>query len=451
VKRSITETYLERYRDLVARAGDSEHFFPLTGAQRRFFISRELDPNGRPAIVPLFFCFPLGTIDLVRLRGAATRFAMRHTVLRGAPTVLNGLPVLRAGSASVKVQETGIRPGLTAMETILHELHGWDPNGGALQFLLVRDLDHEDELLALVLDHMVCDERSIGLVTAGISEAYGERTEPGLSRTAAADDAAYRDAVQLQLDTEREASAPPALTYWAERLGVLTNRTSTHSRLHEGKESDFKGNGMLDHRLPATSGKMRGAVFPALLHAISTALRSVLGPEETPALGYPWGGRPATKFDVLGCFINTVVYPASAEPKSIEEIKADWWRDLDYADTPFDEVVNVARAAGARWAGSLDGILTFEDLKQRPHLSLGGTIGRETHSVLSHRDETPFSVAASHGEDLLIRWVWDRDHLADDDAHAAFKTLLHTLRIDLNAAAGFPAYAGDSRRHKFFC
>jgi hypothetical protein len=436
VKRSITETYLERYRDLIARVGDSECFFPLTGAQRRFFISRQLAPDGRPVIAPLFFYFPRGAIDLVRLRGAATRFANRHTVLRSAPTVLNGLPVLRAGSAFVKVQETGIRPGWTAMETLLHELRGWDPNGGALQLLLARDLDHEDELLALVLDHMVCDERSIGLVTAGISAAYDECPEPGLSRTAAADDAAYRDAVQLQLNTEQEASVPSSLTYWAERLGVLTNRTPTHSRLREGKGSAFSGNGMLDHRLPATAGKMRGAVFPALLHAISTALRLILGPGEIPALGYPWGGRPTTKFHVLGCFLNTVIYPASAEPKNIEEIKADWWRDLDYADTPFDEVVSVARAMGARWAGSLDGMLTFEDLKQRPHLSLGGTSGRETHSMRSHRDETPFSVAASHGEDLLIRWLWDRDHLADDDAHAAFRALLHTLRADLNDAAG---------------
>ncbi len=196
MKRSITETYLERYRDLIPRAGESEKFFPLTGAQRRFFISRELDPNGRRAIAPLFFYFPRGTIDVARLRGAATRFAMRHSVLRGAPAVLNGLPVLRAGSASVNVRETGIRPGWTAIETLRHELREWHPRGGALQLLLARDLDHEDELLALVLDHVVCDERSIGLVTAGLSEAYDERPESGPSRTVAADDAAYREAVQ---------------------------------------------------------------------------------------------------------------------------------------------------------------------------------------------------------------------------------------------------------------
>lgn len=437
MKRSITEIYLERYNDLILRAGESEKFFPLTGAQRRFFISRELDPNGRRAIAPLFFYFPRGTIDVVRLRGAATRFAMRHSVLGGAPTVLNGLPVLRAGSASVKVRETGIRPGWTAIETLRHELREWHPSGGALQLLLARDLDHEDELLALVLDHMVCDERSIGLVTAGLSEAYDERPESGPNRTVAADDAAYREAVQLQLDTERGASVPSALAYWAERLCVLTNRTSTLSRLHEREVSEFSGNATLAYRLPATSGKVRGALFPALLHAISVALRSVPAREEIPALGYPWGGRPKTEIDVIGCFLNTVVYPASAEPKSIDQIKADWWRDLDYADTPFDEVVSAARGMGARWSGSLDGMLTFEDLKQRPHLSLSGVIGRETHSVLSRRDEIPFSVAASHGEDLLIRLVWDRDHLVDDDAHTAFRILLHTLRTDLNYTARF--------------
>ncbi|CAM5507015.1 hypothetical protein SALBM311S_05439 [Streptomyces alboniger] len=85
------------------------------------------------------------------------------------------------------------------------------------------------------------------------------------------------------------------------------------------------------------------------------------------ALGYPWGGRPVGAPEVMGCFINTLVHPASAGSTRLTDVTADWWDDLDHATTPYDEVVRAARLAGGTWSGALHAILTFEDLGRRPY------------------------------------------------------------------------------------
>ena len=97
-------------------------------------------------------------------------------------------------------------------------------------------------------------------------------------------------------------------------------------------------------------------------------------------IGYPWGGRPAGADPVLGCFLNTVVFPADTSRAPAPEVTAtEWWDDLDRADTPFDEVVRAARAGGAAWSGRLDGLLTVDDSRHRVPLRLGAVAGREVH------------------------------------------------------------------------
>lgn len=448
---SITENYLTRYRAVTRATADPAAVFPLSGAQRRFLLSRNLDPLRRPDIVPLFFHFPQGAIDVPRLRRAAIDFAGRHTVLCGDVALLKGTPVLRAGEPSAEVRRVSVPPGGTAREAVRRELRDWDPRGPFLRLLLARGQDEEHELLALVLDHLVCDEQSLGAVTEGLSEAYGRAEHTILPWTGARDGIAYREVVESQLAAEREASREGALAYWGGRLSGLSSPEATApqgsgsldsagsaGRSPAGRDDD-EGleKGMLTHRLPAVPPRSRGILFPALLSAVSAALhtRPGVGPDagaevgRPMALGYPWGGRPVGAPEVMGCFINTLVHPASAGSTDLTDVTAGWWDDLDHATTPYDEVVRAARLAGGTWSGALHAILTFEDLGRRPSLSLAGVTGQETHLALPLRYVAPIGIAASHGEDLLIRLVWERDRLPEDHAREAFRVLLHTLQV----------------------
>ncbi|MFE6747948.1 non-ribosomal peptide synthetase [Kitasatospora purpeofusca] len=448
---SITAAYLTRYRSLASAAGtgpDPAPLLPLTGAQRRFLITRHRDRLARTDIVPLFFAFPRGTVDLARLRRAALRLAGQHPALRGEFTVLRGTPVLRLGEPSVEVTRVPVEPsgpaadgagaagaGLSegpARAALLRALLDWPTDGPALRLLLAAGPGDEEELLAVALDHAACDEQSLGLVTEGLGAAYadpdGGEDAPGVGQAEAVE--VYRAAVEGQLDAEARAASEVAQRHWAARLGALADAPEG-----TGPAGAARSTGMAVDRLPAVTGAARSGVFPALLDAVAAAAHRLDGGDRVLALGYPWGGRPADTAPVLGCFLNTLVHPAPpGPPRPLDALGADWWDDLDHADTPYDEVVRAARSAGASWSGALDGLLTFEDLHRRPPLVLGGTAGREVH-LAGRPLAAPIAVSASHGEDLLVRLAWDRERYSDTAAEAAFEALLATLRHHLGAGA----------------
>ncbi|GAA2795230.1 hypothetical protein GCM10010441_20630 [Kitasatospora paracochleata] len=422
---SITAAYLARYRSVAASGGPAE-LLPLTGAQRRFLLSRRMRPQGRPDTVPLFFAFPRGTVDPARLHRAALDLAARHPALRAGFAAVRGTPVLRLGAPSVEVADIAVEPGRTAEDALRQALLDWPADGPVLRLLRAAGPAADEELLAVALDHAACDEQSLGIVTAGLTEAYA-RAGSGATAAAPEDDglAAYREAVGLQLAAEEAAAGPAAHAHWAARLGTLGD--ADPSNIVPPTEN---ATGMAAERLPAVTGAARGAVFPALLDAVAAAGHRLLGTDRTLALGYPWGGRPPGAPQALGCFLNTLVHPGAPGPADLDALCGDWWDDLEHAGTPFDEVVHAARSAGARWSGALDGLLTFEDLQRRPPLVLDGAAGRETH-LAGRPIGAPLAVAASHGDDLLVRLAWDRDRCRDEDAEAAFDALLATLRHHL--------------------
>ncbi|MEV7602309.1 non-ribosomal peptide synthetase [Kitasatospora sp. NPDC089797] len=417
---SITAAYLTRYRS--AAADSPVELLPLTGAQRRFLITRRLAPQTRSDVAPLFFAYPGGTLDPARLARAATAVAAGHPALCGAFTTVRGTPVLRAGAPSVEVARIAVAPGGSAGAALREALLDWPLDGPALRLLVAREPDGDEELLALALDHAACDEQSVGALVGELTDAYrrDEAAAPAPAPSAQAL-AAFREAVELQLAAEEAAAGAAARAHWGRRLGGLTGAGGGAART----------TGMLTERLPAVEGSARSAIFPALLDAVGAAARRLHRADGPLALGYPWGGRPPGAPAVLGCFLNTLVHAVPTRPAGdLEALCDDWWDDLEHAGTPFDEVVRAARTAGSPWSGGLDAMLTFEDLHRRPALVLGGVPGREVH-VDGRPLAAPLAVAAAHGDDLLVRLAWDSERFPAADAEAAFADLLAVLRRHL--------------------
>ncbi|MGW2371624.1 MULTISPECIES: non-ribosomal peptide synthetase [Kitasatospora] len=419
---SITAAYLARYRS--AAAESPVELLPLTGAQRRFLITRRLAPRSRSDLAPLFFAYPGGTLDLDRLGRAAAAVAAGHPALCGAFVTVRGTPVLRTGGPSVEVAPIAVTPGGSAEGALREALLDWPLDGPALRLLVAREPDDGEELLALALDHAACDEQSIGALVGELTEAYRQDEPPASALGACPDQravATFREAVELQLAAEEAAAGPAARAHWGRRLGALTGAGGGAA----------KAAGVLTERLPAVEGGARSALFPALLDAVGAAARRLHRADGPLALGYPWGGRPPGAPAVLGCFLNTLVHAVPPQPATdLEALCDDWWDDLDHAGTPFDEVVRAARAAGSPWSGGLDAMLTFEDLRRRPPLVLGGVPGREVH-VAGRPLAAPLAVSASHGDDLTVRLAWDSERFPAADAEAAFGDLLAVLRRHL--------------------
>ncbi|CAM5673274.1 hypothetical protein SAVIM338S_07092 [Streptomyces avidinii] len=430
---SITSQYLARYRRLTADDPSSYALLPVTGAQRRFVLVRALDPAGRADVVPMFFAFPAGTIDPERLRAAARRLAGRHTALRSRPAVVRGTPVLRVGDPDVSVTRPDPLPGERPADTLRRALASWDARGPSLRIFLVRDEEPDEkraeeraeDILAVVLDHAVCDGRSLARIVEELGAEYsaegaGSRPAPGQP---AAELDSYRDAVLLQLAAEERAETPEAAAYWSDRLRAL--RVHAPAPRQAGVPDGALPGGSAQVRLPAHDG---GVPFPGLLDACRSAARELYGPDRVVPLGYPWGGRPAGAEPVVGCFLNTLVFPAYTGRGPGPEATADaWWDDLDRADVPFDAVAAAVRAAGSPWSGGLDGLLTVDDDSRRPPLALAGVEGREVH-VDGRAVRGPFAVSVTQGAEIHLRMVWNRAVIDDDAAHRAFDALTRALR-----------------------
>uniref|UniRef100_A0AAU2VEE0 Condensation domain-containing protein n=1 Tax=Streptomyces sp. NBC_00003 TaxID=2903608 RepID=A0AAU2VEE0_9ACTN len=426
---SITGQYLARYQRL--GAGDpAAGLLPVTGAQRRFLLVRSLDPEGRADIVPMFFAFPRGTVDAARLRAAANHLAARHPVLRHRPCVVRGTPALRPEPADVPLEHVARAPGEDAEDALRRTLAGWAAEGPPLRLFLADSGPHaEEELLAVVLDHTACDGQSLARIVEELGDAYRDRLGPDdLSPTEAATElATYRDAVLRQLDAEDRAASPRALAYWGERLRTVRERAPLPGSRTISAELPT---GTTELRLPSPAG---GVPFPALLDACRAAAGALFGTGAVSPIGYPWGGRPAGAEPVLGCFLNTVVFPADTGSAPAPEVTAtDWWDDLDRADAPFDEVVRAARAGGSAWSGRLDGLLTVDDARNRTPLRLGGTAGREVH-IGGRQVRAPFALSATQGPELHLRMVWDRSVLDDAAAEDAFAALCGALPAEAPA------------------
>ncbi|MGW7248395.1 non-ribosomal peptide synthetase [Streptomyces decoyicus] len=426
---SITSQYLARYRRLGTDDGAAV-LLPVTGAQRRFALVRAMDPAGRPDLVPMFFAFPRGTVDPVRLAAAANRLAALHPVLRARLTVRRGTPALHLEEPQVSVTRTACAPGEDAATVLRRALGGWTPQGPPLRLFLVQD--GLEEVLAIVLDHTACDGQSLARIVGELGAAYdeGPGAEGPSPAEVGAELAAYRDAVLLQLDAEERAGAPAAMAYWGERLRAV--REQAPAPRPESLSAGTAPSGSAALRLPAPAA---GVPFPELLDACRAAAAALFGAGHVVPLGYPWGGRPAGAAPVLGCFLNTMVFPTVTGDASPASATAEaWWDDLDHAATPFDAVVHAARAAGSGWTGRLDGMLTVDDARRHPPLRLGGVTGREI-SVDGRAVRGPFAVSVTQGAELHLRMVWDRTILPDRTAESAFTALADALRTPAPTAA----------------
>ncbi|MEV5278088.1 condensation domain-containing protein [Streptomyces sp. NPDC051994] len=425
---SITGQYLARYQRLGAPDA-AAGLLPVTGAQRRFLLVRSLDPAGRADIVPMFFAFPRGTVDPVRLRAAANHLAARHPALRSRPCVVRATPVLRPGPADVPLDQVACAPGEDAYDALRRTLAGWVADGPPLRLFLAQHGPDAEEVLAVVLDHTACDGHSLARIVEELGAAYRDGLGPHdvAPAEAAAELATYRDAVLRQLDAEERAGSPRALAYWGERLGAVRDRAPLPRTLLTAGELPT---GSTELMLPSAPS---GVAFPALLDACRAAAAVLYGTEAVSPIGYPWGGRPAGAEPVLGCFLNTVVFPADTSRAAAPDVTAtEWWDDLDRADTPFDEVVRAARSGGAQWSGRLDGLLTVDDSRHRVPLRLGAVAGREVH-IGGRQVRAPFAVSVTQGPELHLRMVWDRAVLDDRAAEDAFAALCGALPAEAPA------------------
>ncbi len=410
--RSITGTYLKLYSNV---HNGADELMPLTGAQRRFHHTRSADPLDRARILPVFLEFPPGLLSADRLERAARSVLLRHPALRGVADTAGGVPVLRIGPvpAGPVVREIAASDDGAVWAALD------DPaERGSFRVLLARD-DRRD-LLAIGFDHLVCDGESTGLVLDELMSAYqsGARVPDSLAADALR---RYRDVVERQLEREHAASGPEALAHWTSRV------RDAGPGLWRRDAGQPGGPPASTWQRAALPGSAADRPFPVLLTACHTALTRIPG---TAPVAYTWGGHAGEGEGVVGCFINTVL----ANPQG-DGVRESWWEDLEFVDTPFDEVVRAARASHAPWTGHLDLVLTLIDRTRRPAPVLDGVPGRFTYPP-GNRSEEPVIVTAVQDQGALSLRVDHDPTIVPGAAATGIADVLRESLVDAGHVAG---------------
>jgi hypothetical protein len=409
----------------LARAARLDAAFPLTGAQRRFLLARRLSEAAVADLVIMVVEFPAGVVQLDRLRAALAHVAAEHPVLTARPRYMAGVLVLDPQEEAPVVRRHDPRGTETGVET-LHRLLAERPTDAPmLSVHLVPAVSPAGpvELIGIFIDHVCCDERGLSLLIAELARAYERRLGPADAVPGRQADV-YRTAVLAQLEAEAAASTDEYLGYWLSRLEKSGARMPGLPPTNRSINAAFA--------TAVIPGGTRRAAAPAALRAAALAAEVHVGSDTPALLAYPWGGgqRPD---GIPGSFLNTVLFPvAAADRRELARVTELWWDDLDYAETPFDEVLRVTRRLGEGWTGQLDCLVSFEDVTRRAPLRLGGVEGIERHLERPVVLRAPFEVTVSFASQITIRMVWDPSLVADAAGAEMMRRFTTTMRLDLS-------------------
>jgi amino acid adenylation domain-containing protein len=394
-----------------------------------------------------------GPVDGEALRGAWTRVAARHAILR-TRFAWRGLDrplqlVERAPRfewveedwTAAADAEARFAALLAADRALPFDLEQAPP----LRFRLVR-LSGERHRLLWSFHHALLDGWCVPLVLKDVLEAYGalrRGSEPALGEVRP-----YREYVAWL--ARQDAAA--AERYWRHRLDGF----DTPTPLGLDRRAGASGLGTapvatLDRTFalePGTAaalrsaGRRHGLTLNTFVQGAWAALLAAAAGERDVVFGVTVSGRPAELRGVetmVGLFINTLPLRVACPPG---ERTLDWLKALQERQVEQRQYDYSALADVQRWSGAAPGVPLFESLLAFENYPVDPSVIERAQALrvrgLGIRETTNYPlvlVAAAHGSGLYLRLTGDRARF-DEAALARMEALLAGVLKRLAAADG---------------
>jgi amino acid adenylation domain-containing protein len=333
---------------------------PLSPVQQRLWFLDRLQP-GSP-VYNLAWTFRLrGVLDIEVLQTAVNALVARHAVLRTRFIESDGEP-LQAIAENIAVpldvlsaeQPESVAGSWEARLKTCLQLLRFDLAHGPLLQAIVLPVAKDDQVLAIVVHHIVADGWSLGILSRELSTLYNAALAGQPAKLARlplqyADYAIRQRAALEGGELERQLgfwqkqlkNAPPFLDLPADRPrpALSTNRGARCFQLLPPE---------LQFRLKALAQAEGCTLFMVLLAAFDVLLARYAGSEDI-VIGTPVAGRPRTELEgLIGFFVNTLVL--RTEPRGnprfcellqrVKRCTLDAWSN---ADVPFEQLVEVLK------------------------------------------------------------------------------------------------------------
>jgi amino acid adenylation domain-containing protein len=428
-----------------ARAADQP--VPLSAMQQRLWFLDRLQPDSRTWHLPWAVRLR-GRLDHAALQAAVDALLERHAVLRTRFVEHDGVAsqqVLEMASLPdgwITLESVALDGGdpQRALNDFLHGLH-FDLASGPLWRVRVLQIAPAEQLLVLVIHHIIADGWSLSVLNRELSSAYQSAVQ-GAAPAWSPLPLQYADYACWQADWLASGELARQLEFWREELKgappLLALPVDQPREMESRSGSVWQHCTLPSHRLAALHALARRqgcTLFMLLLAAFDVLLGRHAGSEDV-LVGTPLAGRPHTQLEgLVGFFLNTLVLrtdlrgdPSFSELLlRVRRVTLDAWA---HADVPFEKLVEVlAPQRSLRHSPIVQVLFTLHNQPRVP-LALPGLAAEP---VLVAADEPKFELSvhmAEEAEGLAIAFagrsgLFSAERLAE--LAADFVTVLETV------------------------
>ncbi len=365
----------------VLRAGSRPAHIPLSPAQQRMWFLNRFDTGTAAYNIPVVLRLT-GALDTTAMRQAFTDLVARHEILRTIyPTVDHApaqlvLPIDHPDVPELEVTtiargggpapaddprtdnrtDADVTSAVTALVSTIFDVTAEVPLRATL-----FELAPDDYVLAMAVHHIAGDGFSGGPLTRDLVIAYTARTQ-GYAPTWAPLTVQYADyAIWQQTllgdESDHTSMSSVQLAYWRQALADLPDQLELpRDRPRPAIQSSAGGRvpftvDTATHAALAELSRTHGAtLFMAVHTAFAVVLAQLAGTTDI-AIGTPVAGRgDAVLDDLIGMFVNTLVFRTQVDPGASFAEQLTRQRDTDLAafanaDIPFERLVEVLNPA----------------------------------------------------------------------------------------------------------
>ncbi|MFY9573514.1 MAG: condensation domain-containing protein, partial [Blastocatellia bacterium] len=326
----------------------------LSHGQRALWFLHELNPKS-PAYniaVPVRI---IGDLDVRILKGVFQGFVDCHASLRTSFSVIDGEPVRHIherAQVNFQVCDASRWNQEYVNDRLTREAFSpFDLTGDSLLRVRVFTRSKSESILLMVVDHIVADLWSLGLLVDELRMQYGA-LESGKPAQLATPKSCYSDYVEWQARSLAGTPGEILWQYWKERLSgelPVLNLPADHprpaSQAFRGASSTIRLGAELTQRLISIGQSGGATLYSTLLAAFQTLLYRYTGQDDI-LIGSPTTGRTRAAWrEIVGYFVNPIVLRAdlSGNPTFealLERTREEVLSALQHQDFPFALLVN---------------------------------------------------------------------------------------------------------------